>query len=233
MQALIGKLHANSGENLAAAVYAEMKRNIINWSLQPGTKMSESRIAQHFQVSRTPVREAFKQLVLEGLLEIQPQRGTYVTRVNLEQMRQGRFVRASLERALIPLLIETQALLLREAALRENISQQRACLEQNDFDGFFALDEAFHNSLFDACGQYYAKQIANRAHLDYLRVRIICMKRVSNPLLLCDQHQRVLEAILANDRERAEAELTAHLDKVKQDLELVRAHFPESFIQGE
>lgn len=231
MKSLIGKL--SMGENLAAAIHALMKRNIMNWNLQPGTKMSESRIAQHFQVSRTPVREAFKQLTMEGLLEIRPQRGTYVTRVNLQLMRQGHFVRESLERAVIPLLIDSGALLPYVAKLQENIKQQRLCLEKAEFDDFFALDEVFHNTFFDACGQHYAKQIANQANLDYLRVRIICMKSVPNPLLLCDQHQQLLDAVASGDQETADAVLKTHLSKVKRDLELIREHFPESFIQVE
>ena len=64
-------------------IYQTLRQEIMLLTLEPGTLVSEGDISQRFSVSRTPVREVFKRLELEGLLEVRPQRGTFVSRLRL------------------------------------------------------------------------------------------------------------------------------------------------------
>ena len=85
------------------AVYTTLKQLILSLKLPPGTAISEKEISLEFNVSRTPVRESFVRLAQEGLLEVYPQRGTYVSLIQVDLVEEARFMREQLERAVIRL----------------------------------------------------------------------------------------------------------------------------------
>ena len=84
-------------------VYRVIRENITSLQLAPGTTVSTQELAAKLQVSRTPVREAFIRLQKEDLVEITPQKGTMVSRIDLTRAEKERFIRESLETAILPL----------------------------------------------------------------------------------------------------------------------------------
>ena len=80
-------------DGVTRQVYLTLRRDILNWRLLPGRRLSEKDIAGRMNISKTPVREAFIKLQGEGLLEIRPQRGTYVSLMDMEQIEEVRFTR--------------------------------------------------------------------------------------------------------------------------------------------
>ena len=82
-------------------VYSNLKGKIMNGEIAPGTKLSEQEISEKLGISRTPVREAFLQLAQEYLVGIYPQRGTIVTKIDLQLVEEGRFVREHIEKAIV------------------------------------------------------------------------------------------------------------------------------------
>ena len=78
-------------------VYYWLKEDIMKFRLIPGTHISEKEISGKYEVSRTPVREAFLQLAKEGLLEIYPQKGTRVSLIDLDLVEEARFMRENLD----------------------------------------------------------------------------------------------------------------------------------------
>src|SRR5687768_18315906 len=74
-----GPVNGSGSGSIQGRVIAEMRRRIIRGDIQPGEPLSELALAEEFGVSRTPVREALKQLQTEGLIEIRPRVGTFVT----------------------------------------------------------------------------------------------------------------------------------------------------------
>ena len=86
------------GGHLAVpGIYADLRDQIVSTSLAPGASLSEVRIAELYGVSRTPVREAFKRLADDGLLDVVPQVGSFVARIDLHRVRDNHFVRDTLE----------------------------------------------------------------------------------------------------------------------------------------
>ena len=75
-------------DGVTRQVYLTLRRDILNWRLLPGRRLSEKDIAGRMNISKTPVREAFIKLQGEGLLEIRPQRGTYVSLMDMEQIEE-------------------------------------------------------------------------------------------------------------------------------------------------
>ena len=86
-------LSAPVGPQLTAA----LRQSIIRNQLKPGVRLSEAEIGARFGISRQPVREAFIKLAEEGLLEIRPQRGSFVRKISLEAVMDARFVREAVE----------------------------------------------------------------------------------------------------------------------------------------
>lgn len=90
-------------ETVREYAYRVLYENIMSLKLPPGTAMSEQELSGILNVSRTPVREAFIRLSQKGLLEILPQRGTFVSKIHTEQLAEFRFFRVTLERAIVEL----------------------------------------------------------------------------------------------------------------------------------
>src|SRR5690554_2335750 len=112
--------------------------------LEPGIRLSEQEISLKLGVSRTPVREAFINLASEGLVEILPQRGTFVTRIDLEDVRQTTFIRESLETSVL--------LDLCGKVIPEQIGRLRANLQEQKENSsvplqFYELDDEFHRMM--------------------------------------------------------------------------------------
>ncbi len=91
-------------DGVTRQVYLTLRRDILNWRLLPGRRLSEKDIAGRMNISKTPVREAFIKLQGEGLLEIRPQRGTYVSLMDMEQIEEVRFTRYCVESTVLSLL---------------------------------------------------------------------------------------------------------------------------------
>ena len=82
-------------------IYRILRRDIVHCLIPPGTPLSEKEVSVRFDVSRQPVREAFIKLAENGLIQIRPQRGSYVNKISLSQVRNGCFVRQAIECAVV------------------------------------------------------------------------------------------------------------------------------------
>lgn len=99
-----------------------------------------------FAVSRQPVREAFIKLAENGLIQIRPQRGSYVNKISLSQVRNGCFVRQAIECA----VVRRAAGMINEEQLyqlEQNLHQQRIAVDRQQLNDFFLLDDEFHQKL--------------------------------------------------------------------------------------
>ena len=89
--------NAGTKETIRNQVYNILKENIIQANLKPGTQVSEQELGDELKVSRTPVREAMIHLAQEELVEIIPQKGTYISKINIEAVEESRYMRQILE----------------------------------------------------------------------------------------------------------------------------------------
>ncbi|MFV0384765.1 GntR family transcriptional regulator, partial [Paracoccus sp. (in: a-proteobacteria)] len=88
----------------APQVYEYLRRAVLCGALTPGDRLSETGIARQFGVSRQPVREAFIRLTADGLAEVRPQRGTYITRISISAVLSARLIREAVESDLVRML---------------------------------------------------------------------------------------------------------------------------------
>lgn len=211
---------------VALQLHAVLRERIIRNRLTPGSRISESEIALAFAVSRQPVREAFIKLAEEGLLEIRPQRGTFVRKISVDAVMDARFVREAIEADIVKLLAAAPDRAL-GAELRKQLAEQRRAAAR-DADRFIQLDELFHRTLAEAAGKARAWQFVETLKVQMDRVRYLSLIHFPMQKLL-RQHEAIAEAVGAGDPTRAEAAMRGHLREILNDLPAIAAEKPDLF----
>ncbi len=145
-----------------------LRRRIISLQLPPGEPLSENELAQEMGVSRTPVRESLILLREEGLVQVYPQIGSFVSLVDLGRVSEAQFVREAIECASLRDLSVDDAGI---AGLRVILQSQTEADANGDIEEFFRLDEEFHRELLRLAGHESAWAAVNsaKAHLDRAR----------------------------------------------------------------
>jgi len=215
-------------EALAPQIFRALRQAIVMLRLKPNQALSETEIAQRFGVSRQPVREAFIKLGEAGLVEIRPQRGTFVVPITRRDVMNARFIREAVEVAVVgELAAKSTPATIKE--LRKLIDQQRAAALGNDWPAFLALDEAFHRQLAESAGhsQAWAMLEAIKAQMD--RVRYLSFSGASPFPLLIRQHAAIVEALARRKRLAAERAMRQHLREILTALPAIAAEHPELF----
>jgi DNA-binding GntR family transcriptional regulator len=203
-----------------------LRSRIIQNDLRPMTRLSEPELAKEYGVSRQPVREAFITLMNEGLLEVRPQRGTFVRRIDFEAVLNARFVREAVEADIVRKLATTgDSDLVKD--LRTQLELQKNVPEGSP-ERFIELDERFHMTLARAAG--VAKVWDNleviKSQMD--RVRFITFEEFPISKLI-DQHEKIVDFIEQMAVSRAEDAMRSHLREILNSLPRVQELYPDYF----
>lgn len=193
-------------------IYQTIRTDIIRMRLRPGERLSEKELGLRFGTSRTPVREAIVRLVEDGLIEVRPQRGTYVARISLQAVQRARFVRSALELAIIREAAEhgvSEAVL--EEAKRAIAGQENARL---DPERFTTADDMFHRTFANGVGYGDIWSVVENQKAQFDRIRFLSIPNVTPVDHLIEQHRMILSAVEARDPDRAENTLREHLSIV-------------------
>ena len=207
-----------------------LRERIIRNDLKPSSRISEPEIAKLYNVSRQPVREAFITLVNEGLVEIRPQRGTYVKRIDYESVLNGRFVREAVEADVTKKIARSPSKQL-IASLRNLIKEQRKCKE-GFAEKFIELDEAFHRTLAEAAGMPKAWDFLEAAKSQMDRVRFITFEEFPIARLI-QQHELIVDCIEARSVGKAQAAMRSHLREILVSLPEIVERYPQFFHRTE
>lgn len=196
------------------ALYQEvaerLRQRIFSHELQPGTWVDEQALADHYGISRTPLREALKVLASEGLVTLKPRKGCYVTEISDRDLDEIFTVMA---------LLEGQC--ARDAAIKSDSAGQtrlrdiHARLEKaaaaGDIDGFFEANQAFHRELQVLADNRWLLQVIDdmRKVIKLSRHHSLFSEgRLEQSLA---EHRKILAAVLAGTPELAEAEMRTHI----------------------
>ncbi len=218
--------------SVGEVVYQTIKKNIINLNIKPGDRISEKEIADLLDVSRTPVREAFIKLYKEGVLYILPQRGTYISKIDLEQVEEARFIRESLEKAVMGIAV-TGIDGASIKALEKSLEAQKRYIENQEYEAFLEEDETFHRIIFKACRRERSWEVIEQVNTQYKRVRLLSFELYQNLETVLEQHQAIYEAILHQDLKAAEKIVNHHVKKILGDQIELQKRYPEYFKKHE
>ncbi|MEO1909607.1 MAG: GntR family transcriptional regulator [Paracoccus sp. (in: a-proteobacteria)] len=207
-------------------LFDRLRAAIIDNVLTPGTKLSEAEVALNHGVSRQPVREAFIKLANESLLEIRPQRGTFVAKISLPHVMDARFVREAVEADIVKLLADAPdpAVI---ADLRRQVRAQESLIGGSARD-FIAADETFHRTLAEGADKARAWEVVVEMKAQMDRVRVLSSQHFPVDRLVA-QHLAIVDAIAAGDGAAAERGLRLHLQGILKDLPVIKQERPEYF----
>ena len=214
---------------IAPQLCERLRERIVRAELKPGEPISETEIAREYSVSRQPVREAFIKLGEAGLVQIRPQRGTFISPISVASVMEARFVREAIE-ADVARAAAAKADVAAVADLRDQIERQKRVAE-NDLPAFMKLDELFHRTLADMAGVPFAWRVVEDVKAQMDRVRYLSVEEVHVRLLIA-QHEVIAEAIGAADEAAADAAMRAHLREILRSLPIIAAAHPELFGAG-
>jgi DNA-binding GntR family transcriptional regulator len=175
-------------------------------------------LARRFHVSRTPVREAIRQLAASGLIEARAHRGAVVARPNEERLA-GMFEAMGELEALCAGLAAERMTGGERRSLEAAHEQMRALIHVGDPQRFHEINEAFHSTIYAGSHNSYLAEItvATRARVQpFRRAQFRTLGRLAKSHV---EHDRVVVAILRGDRERAEAAMRAHIFTVREAYE--------------
>ncbi|QIE43062.1 GntR family transcriptional regulator (plasmid) [Rhodobacteraceae bacterium SC52] len=212
---------------VAPQLHGLLRDRIVSGELSPGQRVSETELAKAYKVSRQPVREAFIKLAEEELVDVRPQRGTFVRAISVQAVLTARFVREAVEADLVR-RVAHHANPAIVAKLDDQLELQREATNADTATEFTILDKAFHRLLAEFAGQpeVSAHLQAQSIHID--RVRNISARTFSLEKLLV-QHRAIVDAIRAGDVAAAEQAMRLHLREINNDLPRIVEASPHYF----
>jgi DNA-binding GntR family transcriptional regulator len=144
-------------KSLTDLAHDSIRQLIVGGELPMGAQLSEATLAAQLGISKTPVREALLRLRVDGLIDIQPQRGTFVFSLTPRQVEEICVFREAIEISAVKLAMEgNRAEMVK--ALQANVREMALARKARQFKVIRALDEAFHQAIVDHCDNAYLKQ---------------------------------------------------------------------------
>jgi len=213
---IIKKMDVPATLSSTRAIVDALTKAIVEHRLQPGSKLAEQKLADHFGVSRTLVRQALFQLSQNRLIRLEPARGAFVAAPAADEARQVFAVRRMLETAMTREFVQnvTPAKI---KALREHVALEKAAVAGEDVSDRTELLGDFHVRMAELMGNEVLAQmlgeLVSRCALITLMYQTTSAAEHSN-----DEHADIVKALAAKDEERAVRLMAEHLEHVEAHL---------------
>jgi GntR family transcriptional regulator, rspAB operon transcriptional repressor len=215
----------------APQVLGKLREAILSLELPPGAVLMRLELAEHFGVSQTPVREALLRLQEEGLVDVFPQSGTLVSRIDIEAAREAHFLRRSLELELVhQLAVEPPAGLV--DGMKITIAQQAALAKAQRYSDFVEADRAFHRQMYDAGGVPALWDLVTKSsgHVD--RLRRLHLPTAGKTESILRDHRSIVRGIEARDPDAARSALRQHLSGTLSAVDEICRQYPDYVSAG-
>ena len=200
----------SKNSSLRAKVFQQIREDILSGHYQRGDELTEAALGAAYGVSRTPVREALRQLALEGLVELIPNKGAFVTGISSQDIRDIYEIRSRLE----GLCARWAAKNITQAQLdemEEVLYLTDYHVRKEHYEQLSQLDGRFHKLLYEASHSRIMAHQLSGFHQYVQLARKQSLKSSSRSLRSNEEHQRILEALKAHDEELAEKLATEHI----------------------
>lgn len=192
-----------------------IRENIINLQLKPGSMISEQDLADELSISRTPVHEALQEISKTKIIEVFPQKGSHVSLIDMKLVNEARFVRSTLEAAIIELAVEAATQEDIEE-LEENINLQEFYQSKEATDKLMELDNIFHEMMYKIADKTQTYYMVKTMNIHYDRFRELRYQTSdASPIVI--EHRQILEAFQNKDKDKAREILIHHLNRTNTD----------------
>jgi len=199
-------------KSLTELVTESLREWIVSGKLDLGEHLSEVRVAADLGVSRTPVREAMNRLEMEGLLNVEPQRGTFVFCLAPEEIAKLCDARVCLETTALRAAISSNPEQLQKK-LHDCVSKMTLAREKGDVSGYLALDTQFHQHFFDCSGNRFLDDAYQAIAQKMASLRNRLGRHPDHMDKSYREHIELSKAVGKSDTEGALAILRLHIDR--------------------
>jgi DNA-binding GntR family transcriptional regulator len=209
----------DSRRTLAEVLRLQLADEIVRGTLTPGAALDEMELARRFSVSRTPVREAIRQLAASGLIEARAHRAAVVAKPSEDRLN-GMFEAMAELEALCAGYAAERMTTPERRALELVHDEMRALIQTGDPQRFHEVNEAFHSAIYSGAHNNYLAEmtVATRSRVQpFRRAQFRTLGRLAKSHT---EHDRVVLAILRGERERAATAMREHIGTVRETYEI-------------
>lgn len=212
----------------ADVVFDSLYDDIVSLRLLPGSRMSVVEVAEKFDVSRQPVRDAFNRLGNLDLLLIRPQKATVVRGFSMQRIEEARFLRLAIELE----VFRTAALVWEKShstLARDNIAEQQRAVAALQWDTFHAVDGQFHALVCKISGCDFAIRTIETCRQKMDRLCALSFNREREVEAVLDDHNALVTALERNDPSACADIIRLHLTRLDSVIAEIRLEHSEYF----
>lgn len=196
-------------------IYKDLCGKIINLEYMPGEALSENLLCERYGTSRHMVRGAFNLLKQKRLLEVYPQRGSYVSLIDLDYISDIMFMREAIEQECLQRILETDGVDLVCEKMEENLEKQERCVaDKESRSRFLELDSEFHRLILGAAGKPDIMQQLEDSYIHVRRCRNLDIDILARQEELLSQHRDIWEKLRSRDSQAVRQSMHRHMDTV-------------------
>ena len=208
---------AGTEKSLRGQVFDKIRSDFLIGKYKRGEELVESSIGKELGISRTPVREAIRQLELEGLVQLVPNKGAFVTGISEKDVRDIYLIRARLEGLAARMAAKNITPELLDA-MEETVVLSEYHAKKEHYEQVCEMDSKFHKLLYKASGSRILEHTLTDFHQYVQRVRMASIMKKRRMEKSNDEHDAILTAIREHDEEKAELVATRHISNTVENL---------------
>ncbi|MBQ7795529.1 MAG: GntR family transcriptional regulator [Lachnospiraceae bacterium] len=219
-------------KSLNQETYNKLKKDILTFALKPGESVSAAKLAERYQVSRTPAREALVKLETEGMVNIFPQSKTVISKINVKRVKQEWFLRKTLELGMVDPFFEKvthqdlELMSMYNNELVKLMGQPKSV--DNDYD-FLTHDNDFHAISYMVAGERLSATLIHRATAHYNRLRMLIDRGEEFKKRTLADHEALMDCVRNGRKEEYRKILEDHLSHILTDVDRMWERYPDYF----
>lgn len=218
--------------SLNQQTYERFRKDIMTFALKPGDPVSAAKLAERYEVSRTPAREALVKLEAEGLVDIFPQSKSVISRINVSRVKQEWFIRKTLELGMVDAFFdnvtEKDIEILHEYSRKLAAAAAMPRTHESSYE-YLCNDNAFHEVTYNVAKEHLAANVITTTVSHYNRVRLLIdLDSVYSGRTVSD-HDELIALVEKRDRAGYRKVLEKHLGYIESDLDRMKGLFPQFF----
>jgi DNA-binding GntR family transcriptional regulator len=203
--------------NLHDRVYTYLRDKILYHEFKPGSRIDYHELTDILMVSRTPIRDALNRLQQDGLVEIKPRSGTYVSTPKVKDIMEIYDLRKALERQ----AIQSAASFIPKdhlESLLDEADQADIAIKRGETTTFFEADRNLHRSIIQYSNNQRLITIMNNLEVQIKWFGIIMTTNLDRPLQANDMHRKIVQALLNTNIKEAQVLIEKHIEEIKQSI---------------
>lgn len=214
-EAILDLFEGKNNKSLTMVIFEKIRNDILNNHYCVGEKIVEMKLAESLGVSRTPVREALKQLELEGLITNIPNRGVVVQGLSEQDILDIHAIRSNIEGIAVKWAVERMNdELVKE--LTEIYDLMEFYAFKKDFEKMLEMSSKFHEMIYTATKSRYLEQVLRDYQLFIQCFRINSLKSSGRAVEVLKEYKEILEGFAERDVERTYRAMTYHMQHIRQ-----------------